>query len=103
MKVTIDKQDGYGPYLLPLTYRDRESKIVYTLIFSHEEDRREALIQYVHNGHEIISCSDLAVDRCRIVPIGEEVKKEIEFKDIEEIDPSMRLENGNGHTSTLRT
>ena len=84
MKITIDKQDGYGLYLLPLTYRDKDSKIVHTLIFSHEEDRREALMMYVHNGHEIISHSDLAVDRCRVV--------EYEPKDIEEIDPSMRLE-----------
>ena len=105
MKITIEKPESYGPYLLPLVYRDKDTKILHWLVFSHEEDRRKAMELYAGNGHEVVSCSELAVDRCRTVeyqPKNEEMVAEMPDSEVLRYFGSGELDQVFGKDWTMR-
>lgn len=65
MLVTIDKQEGHGPYFFVVEWRDARTKITSLVVFSHWDDAWKYHEAVISNGNEIVQGPILASDFCR--------------------------------------
>lgn len=53
MKITIDVQEGHGPYLWIIGWREDEVDMMHFVVHSHYEDARGYANNLIRAGHEI--------------------------------------------------